>query len=70
MFHALILHTFSMQTVQREIILSVSPCDLVNTPNSGINDLVLPTFSDSKQQVAVQFLGELEEYFKLNSIFF
>jgi len=38
--------------------------------NSGINDLVLPTFSDSKQQVAVQFLGELEEYFKLNFTFF
>jgi hypothetical protein len=47
----------------------MSPCDLVYMPNSGINDLVLPTFSDSKKQVAVQFLGELEEYFKLNSTF-
>jgi hypothetical protein len=39
-------------------------------PNSGINGLVLPPFSDSNKQVAVQFLGELEEYFKLISIFF
>jgi hypothetical protein len=48
----------------------VSPCDLVNMPNSDINELVLPNFSDSNKQVAVQFLRELEEYFKLNSRFF
>ncbi|GFG31398.1 hypothetical protein Cfor_00747 [Coptotermes formosanus] len=40
----------------------------VNVPNAVINELELPAFCDSKKQVAVQFLRELEEYFKLKQI--
>ena len=39
-----------------------------SVPNAAINELVLPTFSDSNKQVAVQFLRELENYFKLKQI--
>ena len=39
-----------------------------SVPNAAIKELVLPTFSDSNKQVAVQFLRELENYFKLKQI--
>jgi hypothetical protein len=38
--------------------------DFVNVPTTAINELVLLTFRDSKKKIAVQFLREVEEYFK------
>jgi hypothetical protein len=54
----------NVNSVQYHANLGVQS-DLPKVPNAAINELVLPTFSNSNKQTAVQFLREFEEYFKM-----
>jgi hypothetical protein len=60
-------HLLNVNSVQIRANVSVHS-DLVSVPNAAIKELVLPTFSDSNKQVAVQFWREFKKYFKLKQI--
>jgi hypothetical protein len=57
-------HLLNVNSLQSHANVNVHS-ESVNVPNAADNDLVLPTFSDSNKQVAVQFLSDLDKYFKL-----
>jgi predicted RNA-binding protein with PUA-like domain len=52
-------------TIATSRIENVSVQSETSVDTSQYNELSLPTFSDSWKQVAVHFIGELDEYFTL-----